>query len=83
RSAKQQHALAELLQGKIWRYQVAELDFTYATLQTLRLKGLCELASETPAFTDWRERYAVAGASLRLNTEPASAVGAILSASDG
>ncbi|EBU8159527.1 primosomal protein N', partial [Salmonella enterica subsp. enterica serovar Typhimurium] len=51
RSAKQQQALAALRQGKIWRYQVAELDFTDATLQTLRRKGLCELASEAPAFT--------------------------------
>ncbi|EDB0909379.1 primosomal protein N' [Salmonella enterica] len=83
RSAKQQQALAALRQGKIWRYQVAELDFTDATLQTLRRKGLCELASETPAFTDWRERYAVAGERLRLNTEQATAVGAIHSASDG
>ena len=78
RSAKQQQALAALRQGKIWRYQVAELDFTDATLQTLRRKGLCELASETPAFTDWR-----AGERLRLNTEQAAAVGAIHSASDG
>ncbi|WP_080194537.1 primosomal protein N' [Salmonella enterica] len=83
RSAKQQQALAALRQGKIWRYQVAELDFTDATLQTLRRKGLCELASETPAFTDWREHYAVAGERLRLNTEQATAVGAIHSASDG
>ncbi len=83
RSAKHQQALAALRQGKIWRYQVAELDFTDATLQTLRRKGLCELASETPAFTDWRERYAVAGERLRLNTEQATAVGAIHSASDG
>ncbi|HIC3081413.1 TPA: primosomal protein N' [Salmonella enterica] len=81
RSAKQQQALAALRQGKIWRYQ--ELDFTDATLQTLRRKGLCELASETPAFTDWREHYAVAGERLRLNTEQATAVGAIHSASDG
>lgn len=83
RSAKQQQALAALRQGKIWRYQVAELDFTDATLQTLRRKGLCELASETPAFTDWREHYAVTGERLRLNTEQATAVGAIHSASDG
>lgn len=82
RSAKQQQALAALRQGKIWRYQVAELGFTDATLQTLRRKGLCELASETPAFTDWRENYAVAGERLRLNTEQATAVGAI-HASDG
>lgn len=75
--------MAALRQGKIWRYQVAELDFTDATLQTLRRKGLCELASETPAFTDWREHYAVAGERLRLNTEQATAVGAIHSASDG
>ncbi|KNC92646.1 hypothetical protein GM30_15760, partial [Trabulsiella odontotermitis] len=82
RSPKQQQALAALRQGKIWRHQVAELEFTDATLQTLRTKGLCELASETPPMADWRSDYTVAGERLRLNTEQATAVGAIHSASD-
>ncbi|MRS17262.1 primosomal protein N' [Enterobacteriaceae bacterium RIT691] len=81
RSAKQQQALAALRQGKIWRHQVAELEFNDAALQGLRKKGYSELASEAPALTDWREGYAVTGERLRLNTEQATAVGAIHSAS--
>ncbi|STV97067.1 primosome assembly protein PriA [Klebsiella michiganensis] len=46
RSPKQQQALAALRQGKIWRHQVAELEFNDAALQALRGKGLAELASE-------------------------------------
>ena len=36
RSPKQQQALAALRQGKIWRHQVAELEFNDAALQALR-----------------------------------------------
>ncbi|HEI8763452.1 TPA: primosomal protein N' [Klebsiella oxytoca] len=82
RSRKQQQALAALRQGKIWRHQVAELEFNDAALQTLRGKGLAELASEAPAITDWRTGFSVPGERLRLNTEQATAVGAIHSASD-
>lgn len=82
RSPKQQQALAALRQRKIWRDQVAELEFNDAALQALRKKGLCDLASETPEFSDWRTNYAVSGERLRLNTEQATAVGAIHSAAD-
>ncbi|PLO69820.1 primosomal protein N', partial [Klebsiella michiganensis] len=82
RSPKQQHALAALRQGKIWRHQVAELEFNDAALQALRGKGLAELASEAPAIADWRTGFSVPGERLRLNTEQATAVGAIHSASD-
>ncbi|WP_116326788.1 primosomal protein N' [Klebsiella aerogenes] len=82
RSPKQQQALAALRQGKIWRYQVAELEFNEAALQALRGKGLAELACEAPAIIDWRTSFAVPGERLRLNTEQATAVGAIHSASD-
>ena len=41
-----------------------------------------DLASETPEFSDWRTNYAVSGERLRLNTEQATAVGAIHSAAD-
>ncbi|MBM6480587.1 primosomal protein N', partial [Raoultella ornithinolytica] len=69
RSPKHQQALAALRQGRIWRHQVAELEFNDAALQALRGKGLCELASESPALTDWRTHLAVPGERLRLNTE--------------
>lgn len=39
RSPKQQQALAALRQGKIWRDQVAELEFNDAALQALRKKA--------------------------------------------
>lgn len=82
RSPKQRQALAALRQGTIWRHRVAELEFNDVALQGLRKKGLCELGSETPALQDWRDGYGVAGDRLRLNTEQATAVGAIHSASD-
>ena len=82
RSPKQQQALAALRQGKIWRHQVSELEFNEAALQALRGKGLAELACEAPVLTDWRSTYSVAGERLRLNTEQATAVGAIHSAAD-
>lgn len=82
RSAKQQQALAALRQGKIWRHQVADLEFNDAALQGLRKKGYCDLASVVPDISDWRDGYAVTGERLRLNTEQATAVGAIHSASD-
>ncbi|WP_437888657.1 primosomal protein N' [Phytobacter sp. V91] len=82
RSPKQQQALAALRQGRIWRHQVTELDFTEAALQSLRSKGLAELNSEAPDLQDWRTGYAVCGERLRLNTEQATAVGAIHSADD-
>lgn len=82
RAPKQQQALAAVRQGKLWRHQVAEFDFNESALQSLRSKGLCELASEAPTLTDWQHHFSVAGERLRLNTEQATAVGAIHSASD-
>ena len=82
RSRKQQQALAALRQGRIWRHQVAELDFNEAALQALRAKGLAELNSEAPAYRDWRQGFSVCSDRLRLNTEQATAVGAIHSAAD-
>ncbi|UYU31722.1 primosomal protein N' [Siccibacter colletis] len=82
RSPKQQQALGALRQGRIWRHQVAEMAFNDAALQALRSKGLCDLNSEAPAVADWRQHFSVAGDRLRLNTEQATAVGALHSAAD-
>lgn len=82
RSQKQQQALAALRRGKIWRHQVDELEVSETALQALRKKGLSELASEAPALHDWRDGFSVSGDRLRLNTEQATAVGAIHSAAD-
>ncbi|XPE48039.1 hypothetical protein ACNKHO_25210 [Shigella flexneri] len=48
----------------------------------MRTKGYCELGSLAPEAVDWRTTYSVPGERLRLNTEQATAVGAIHSAAD-
>ena len=77
RAPKQQQALAALRHAIIWRHQVAELEINEAALQALKAKGLCELNSAAPASADWRKTYSMAGERLKLNTEQATAVGAI------
>ncbi|EOV9623677.1 primosomal protein N' [Cronobacter sakazakii] len=82
RSPKQQQALAALRQGRLWRHEVAQMAFNDAALQALRAKGLCELGSELPLVADWRGQFSVSGDRLRLNTEQATAVGAIRGEAD-
>ena len=82
RAPKQQQALAALRQKSLYRHEVSQHEITEATLQALRAKGLCELCSVTRTRQDWREHFAVNGERLRLNTEQATAVGAIRSADD-
>jgi primosomal protein N' (replication factor Y) len=82
KSPKQQQALSALRKGKVWQHQLAALDLKSVTLQALRAKGLVEMNSEAPTFTDWRSTFSVSGDRLRLNTEQATAVGAIHSAAD-
>ncbi|MDR3432882.1 MAG: primosomal protein N' [Rouxiella aceris] len=79
RAPKQQQAMAALLQGKIYRHQVSQLELNEAALQALRAKGLCDLQGVAPVAQDWRDNFAVVGERLRLNTEQATAVGAIRS----
>lgn len=79
RAPKQQQALAALLQGPVYRHQVVELSLADSALQALRAKGLCDLRASRPADSDWRASYRVEGERLRLNTEQATAVGAIRS----
>ncbi|CAO95168.1 primosomal protein N' [Erwinia tasmaniensis] len=82
RAPKQQQALAALRNRPMYRHEVNQHDISEATLQALRAKGLCELQPQPRAPQDWRESYAVNGDRLRLNTEQATAVGAIRSADD-
>lgn len=82
KSPKQQQALSALRKGKVWQHQLAALDLKSVTLQALRAKGLVEMNSEAPTFTEWRSTFSVSGDRLRLNTEQATAVGAIHSAAD-
>ncbi len=79
RAPKQQQALAALLQKPVYRYQVNEMALTESALQALRSKGLIDLRTQTVATTDWRQGFTVLGERLRLNTEQATAVGAIRS----
>ncbi|HEY0210952.1 primosomal protein N' [Acerihabitans sp.] len=82
RAPKQQQALGALLQGPVYRHQVAELMLADSALQALRAKGLSDLRSSPVAGSDWRDGYRVEGERLRLNTEQATAVGAIRSEDD-
>lgn len=82
RAPKQQQALAALRHAIIWRHQVPELEINAAALQALKAKGLCEMNSAAPATEDWRKTYSMAEERLKLNTEQATAVGAIHSDAD-
>lgn len=79
RAPKQQQALAALLQRPVYRHQVSQLELTESALQALRAKGLIDLRAQVAATQDWRPNFAVLGERLRLNTEQATAVGAIRS----
>lgn len=79
RARKQQQALAALLQGDIYRHQVNELELAETALQALRVKGLCDLKAVPQAVQDWRHQPITHDERLRLNTEQATAVGAIRS----
>ncbi|KAB8310478.1 primosomal protein N' [Erwinia endophytica] len=82
RAPKQQQALATLRQGALYRHEISQHDITDATLQALRAKGLCYLQARQRTQQDWRNTYAVKGERLKLNTEQATAVGAIRSEDD-
>lgn len=77
RAPKQQQALATLRQRRLWRYELEQGDISETALQALRKKGLCELRSQLPEQHDWRPNFHVMGERLKLNTEQATAVGAI------
>lgn len=77
RAPKQQQALAALRQKPLYRHQVTSHDLTDAVMQSLRTKGLCDLHAHLPPRHDWRDSFAVKGERLRLNTDQATAVGAI------
>ncbi|EIC83703.1 primosomal protein N' [Serratia sp. M24T3] len=79
RAPKQQQAMAALMHGKIYRHQINNLELNEAALQALRSKGLADLQSVAPVTQDWRKDFSVVGERLRLNTEQATAVGAIRS----
>ncbi|MFS2225232.1 primosomal protein N' [Pantoea sp. B65] len=82
RAPKQQQALAALRQRPLYRHEVTQQEMTDATLQAMRAKGLCELREHQRAAEDWRTTFAVKGERLRLNTEQATAIGAIRSEDD-
>ena len=79
RAPKQQQALAALLQKPVYRHQVNEMALAESALQALRKKGLIDLRAQEVATTGWRNGFSVLGERLRLNTEQATAVGAIRS----
>ncbi|WP_017348802.1 primosomal protein N' [Pantoea sp. A4] len=82
RAPKQQQALAALRQKALYRHQVSDQDLTETALQALRSKGLCELHQQRAQPHDWRTDFAILGERLRLNTDQATAVGAIRAEDD-
>lgn len=79
RAVRQHQALVLLRHGPVERHQLQEHALTDAILQALRKKGLCELIERPAERIDWRPAFRVKGERLRLNTEQATAVGAIRS----
>jgi primosomal protein N' (replication factor Y) len=77
KAPRQQQALAALLPGPIYRHDIAGLMLTESALQALRGKGFCDLRAARKENSDWRQDFRVEGERLRLNTEQATAVGAI------
>ncbi|MCX8959197.1 primosomal protein N' [Erwinia psidii] len=82
RTPKQQKALAALRQKNLYRHEIRQHDISDAVLQALRARGLCDLQAANITREDWRNGYTVQGERLRLNTEQATAVGAIRSEDD-
>jgi len=82
KAPKQQQAWAALFQRPLYRHELSQHDIAESHLKALRDKGLCQLSPVTRAIQDWRTTVTVNGERLRLNTEQATAVGAIRSSDD-
>lgn len=82
RSPKQQQALALLRRRPIYRHQVNELELSESALQSLKKKGYIDLHPVQPTAEKWQPQFSVSGERLRLNSEQATAVGAIRSEDD-
>lgn len=82
RSPKQQQALAQLLRQPIYRHQVSEFELSETALQSLKKKNLVDLYPIQPVAIAWQNNFAVSEERLRLNTEQATAVGAIRAQDD-
>ncbi|MBW7984290.1 primosomal protein N' [Enterobacillus tribolii] len=79
RAIKQRQALEILQRQPIYRHQAEEFGLTDQILKNLCAKALAELQAQDVEHRDWRPDFAVNGERLRLNTEQATAVGAIRS----
>lgn len=79
---KQQQALALLRRRPVYRHQVSELELSENTLRTLKKKDYIKLYPVQPVTEKWQSQFAVCGERLRLNSEQATAVGAIRAEDD-
>ncbi|PHI28597.1 primosomal protein N' [Budvicia aquatica] len=79
RAPKQQQALAALLKTNIYRHQISELELNEAAFQALRTKKLADLQATYPSCVAWQTHFQINGERLKLNTEQATAIGAIRS----
>ncbi|WP_387462964.1 primosomal protein N' [Photorhabdus sp. RM323S] len=77
RSPKQQQVLAALRQKAIYRHQITELELSESAFQSLKKKSLIDLYPVQPESQNWRNHFQITGERLKLNTEQATAVGAI------
>lgn len=66
----------------MYRHQVSELELSENTLRTLKKKDYIELYPVQPVTEKWQSQFAVCGERLRLNSEQATAVGAIRAEDD-
>ncbi|WP_391528127.1 primosomal protein N' [Photorhabdus akhurstii] len=77
RSPKQQQVLATLRRKAIYRHQITELELSESAFQSLKKKSLIDLCPVQPESENWRNHFQITGERLKLNTEQATAVGAI------
>ncbi|MEQ5205133.1 DEAD/DEAH box helicase, partial [Providencia rettgeri] len=66
----------------VYRHQVSELEISETALQALKKKQYAELHPVQPVAEKWQSQFAVSGERLRLNSEQATAVGAIRAEDD-
>lgn len=66
----------------VYRHQVSELEISESALQALKKKAYIELHPVQPTSEKWQPSFTVCGERLRLNSEQATAVGAIRAEDD-
>lgn len=79
RARKQQQAMAILRQRPLYSHQLKEAEIAVTTMRALCNKGLVALHEQPTVCQAWHTKFLVTGERKRLNTEQATAIGAIRS----